>query len=80
MEDPFLRVRKSRNRVPFGCGVMYGPMTKPECRHGLLCVIHKVKKEGSNQGREFFCCPNNKESSFKYFEWVPEEPRRDVGV
>ena len=36
------------------------PMTRPECRHRLLCVIRKVKKEGSNQGREFFCCPNNK--------------------
>ena len=56
------------------------PMTRPECRHRLLCVIRKVKKEGSNQGREFFCCPNNKESSCKYFEWVPEEPRRDVDV
>ena len=41
--------------------------------------MKKVKKPGLNTGRKFFCCPNDKESSCKYFEWVPEEPYQDVG-
>ena len=50
------------------------PITKPECRHGSPCVIRKVKKEGLNKDRRFFCCPNDKENSCHFFEWVPEEP------
>jgi hypothetical protein len=41
-------------------------------------MIRKVKKEGLNKDRKFFCCPNDKESSCKYFDWVPEEPHQDV--
>jgi hypothetical protein len=54
------------------------PIARPECRHGLSCAIRKVKKEGLNKDREFFCCPNDKESSCKYFDWVPEEPYEDI--
>ena len=50
------------------------PITKPECHHGSPCVIHKVKKEGLNKDRRFFCCPNDKKSSCRFFEWVPDEP------
>jgi hypothetical protein len=53
------------------------PVARPECRHGLSCAIRKVKKEGLNKDRKFFCCPNDKESSCKYFDWMPEEPYRD---
>ena len=52
------------------------PITKPECRHGFPCVIRKLKKEGINKDRLFFCCAQ--EDSRKYFEWVPEEPYYDV--
>ena len=48
------------------------PIAKPECRHGFPCVIRKVKKEGLNKDRLFFCC--GQKDSCKYFEWVPEEP------
>ena len=47
------------------------PIAKPECRHGLECVIRKVKKEGINKDRLFFCC--SQENSCRYFEWVPEK-------
>ena len=35
-------------------------------------VTRKVKKEGLNKDRLFFCCPNDKETSCRYFEWVPK--------
>ena len=54
------------------------PLVKPECHHGFPCMIRKVKKEGLNKDRKFFCCSNDKESSCKYFDWVPEEPYQDV--
>jgi hypothetical protein len=49
------------------------PLAKPECRHGLPCAIRKVKKEGLNKDRLFFCCPNDKESTCRFFEWAPDE-------
>ena len=48
--------------------------TMPACHHGFSCVIRKMKKEGLNKDRKFFCCPNSKETSCNYFDWVPEEP------
>ena len=54
------------------------PLIKLECCHGFPCVVRKVKKEGLNKDRKFFCCPNDKESLCKYFDWVPEEPYQDV--
>ena len=50
------------------------PIAKPECRHGSPCVIRKVKKEGLNKDLRFFCCPNDKENSCRFFELVPIEP------
>ena len=48
----------------------------PVCCHGFSCVIRKVKKEGLNKDRKFFCCPSNKETPCNFFDWVPdhEEP------
>ena len=48
--------------------------SRPICRHGFPCASRKVKKEGANKDRMFFCCPNDKENSCKFFEWVPDEP------
>ncbi|CAB3988841.1 endonuclease 8-like 3 [Paramuricea clavata] len=42
---------------------------KPKCGHGLNACVRKVKKEGENQGRLFFCCPNDREKSCGFFEW-----------
>lgn len=52
---------------------------KPTCKHGLVCCIRKVKKEGSNQGRLFYCCPNEKENSCGFFEWKPRPHVDRVG-
>ncbi len=54
------------------------PLVRPDCRHGVPCAIRKVKKGGMNKDRKFFCCPNKKEVSFKYFDWVPKEPNQDA--
>ena len=54
--------------------------SRPACRHGLPCDIHKVKKEGPNKDRKFFCCPNDKENSCKYFDWMPEESYYDANL
>ena len=51
-------------------------MAKPECRHGFPWVIRKVKKEGLNKDRLFFCCAQD--DSCKYFEWVPGKPYYDT--
>ena len=49
------------------------PLAKPECRHGLPCATRKVKKEGLNKDRLFYCCRNDKESTCRFFEWAPDE-------
>ncbi len=41
--------------------------SRPTCRHGLSCIIRKVKKEGLKD-RKFFCCPNDKDNSCKFFQ------------
>ena len=48
-------------------------IAKPECCYGFSCAIRKVKKEGLNKDRLFFCCPNDKENTCRFFEWAPEE-------
>ena len=44
-------------------------LPKPKCEHGLNCCVRQVKKEGENQDRLFFCCPNEREKSCGFFEW-----------
>jgi hypothetical protein len=39
----------------------------------MVCCERKVKKDGPNQNRLFYCCP--KEDSCGFFEWKPQEPR-----
>jgi hypothetical protein len=48
-------------------------IAKPECHHGLLCVVRKVKKDGLNKDCLFFCCANDEESTCRFFEWAPDE-------
>ena len=49
------------------------PVAKPLCGHGLPCAIRKVKKEGLNKDRLFFCCASNEGNRCRFFEWAPEE-------
>ena len=44
---------------------------KPNCYHGQQTAMKRVKKDGRNKGRLFFCCANEK--SCQYFQWAPEE-------
>ncbi len=30
---------------------------RPLCQHGMVCCERKVKKDGPNQNRLFYCCP-----------------------
>jgi hypothetical protein len=39
----------------------------------MVCCERKVKKDGPNQNRLFYCCP--KEDSCGFFEWKQQEPR-----
>lgn len=70
---PFFKCSRGYN----GCNYFeWGDETiipKPVCRHGKPCRLQKVKKEGSNQGREFFCCPEPKENSCKFFKWYKDD-------
>ena len=77
--------RSSYGRPYFVCAERMNPCSfwmwadvdaaqRPVCRHGFPCASRKVKKEGVNKDRMFFCCPNDKENSCKFFEWVPDEP------
>ena len=45
---------------------------KPMCRCGKKCVMFAVKKECPNKGRSFFCCPEKREKSCRFFVWTNE--------
>ena len=54
--------------------------TGPNCNCQLPTVCKIVRKEGPNQGREFYACPNQ-DASLKcnYFQWVDEPIRTQPG-
>ena len=52
---------------------------KPFCRHDLICRTKKVKKEGLNQDRLFYCCPHPRESACDFFAWKPDEDPLEPG-
>lgn len=48
------------------------------CDCGLEAIVRTVSKEGSNQGRQFRCCPKESNSArCKYFEWLDEVDSSD---
>ena len=47
-------------------------LPKQKSGHGLNTCVRKVKKVGENQGRLFFCFPNDREKSCGFFEWKLE--------
>ena len=78
MEDLSSYALTRQNRARFEHGVAYIEIpSRPARRHGLLFVIRQVKKESPNKDRKFFCCPNDKENSCKYLDWMPEESYYD---
>ena len=46
---------------------------RPLCFHGLVCCERKVKKDGPNQNRLFYCCP--KVDACNFFAWKQQQPR-----
>ena len=46
---------------------------RARCKHGMVCTVRKVKKEGPTQNRLFYCCPQM--DSCRFFEWKEIEPR-----
>jgi hypothetical protein len=71
---PFFVCSDKKNPCSFWVWGDVLPTTKPTCHHGFQCAFRKVKKEGINKDRMFFCCPNGKEDSCRFFEWAPDEP------
>ncbi len=53
-------------------------LPKPPCYHNETCVSWTVKKEGSNKGKKFFCCPRKQDNGkCKFFQWATEEEEED---
>ncbi|XP_029139564.1 endonuclease 8-like 3 [Protobothrops mucrosquamatus] len=43
----------------------------PRCsKHSRFCVLHIVRKDGENKGRQFYACPLPREARCNYFEWA----------
>jgi hypothetical protein len=75
-------LKKSYGRPYFTCASRKNPCSlwmwadekeaeKPNCYHNEPCAVKRVKKQGPNTGKKFFCCCN--ENRCDYFEWGPEE-------
>ena len=45
----------------------------PLCSHQWPSRMLKVKKEGPNKGRSFFCCRERGENSCKFFKWTDDD-------
>ncbi|XP_053796472.1 endonuclease 8-like 3 isoform X2 [Vidua chalybeata] len=46
-------------------------MGHPRCsKHGRLCSLRVVRKDGENKGRQFYCCPLSRETRCEYFQWA----------
>ena len=71
MEDLILRVQTAKIHVPSDMWADENQIEKPNCYHGQQTVMKRVKKDGPNKGRLFFCCAN--ENSCQYFQWAPKE-------
>ena len=41
----------------------------PLCSHGLPTVLRTVRKSGKNNGRQFYCCPLERNRSCHFFLW-----------
>ena len=73
MGDRILCVQVRRILVPYGCG-----QTRRRLRNRIAIAVKRVKKEGPNMGKKFFCCCN--ENQCDYFEWGPEELPKQPGT
>ena len=49
----------------------------PLCKHGKPSRMLKVKKEGPNKDRSFFCCREREENRCKFFKWIVGDAEED---
>ena len=49
----------------------------PLCKHQWSSRMLKVKKEGPNKDRSFFCCRERGENRCKFFKWVNDEEKEE---
>lgn len=42
----------------------------PKCTCGRITVQRQCYKNNSNNGRHFFCCPNQKQMQCNFFKWI----------
>ncbi|KAI0256361.1 DNA topoisomerase [Lactifluus subvellereus] len=47
---------------------------KKYCQCDLTAVLKIVKKDGPNQGKQYWSCPNSQAAACNFFEWESEEP------
>ena len=67
---PFFVCSDRNNPCSF---LQWGDVVESPNVHGLTCCVRKIKKDRPNQGRLFYCCPNDKENSCGFFEWKTKE-------
>ena len=58
---------QSSNATP--ANVTPSENTTPLCSHGLPTVLRTVRKSGKNHGRQFYCCPLERNRSCHFFLW-----------
>ena len=75
---PFFVCSDQSNPCSFWVWSDVQPIAKPECRHGFPCVIRKVKKEGVNKDRLFFCCAQEIHANTSNGCPPPHEPNPDA--
>ena len=49
----------------------------PLCKHQYPSRMLKVKKEGPNKDRSFFCCREREEKRCKFFKWADDDVEED---
>ena len=49
----------------------------PLCNHQWASRMLKVKKEGPNKDRSFFCCREGGENRCKFFKWANDEEKEE---
>ena len=70
-ERPYFTCADCENPCSLWMWADKNQIEKPNCYHGQQTAIKRVKKDGPNKGRLFFCCASEK--SCQYFQWTPEE-------
>jgi DNA topoisomerase-3 len=59
--------------------VTFQAVQKKYCQCELTAVLKIVKKEGANQGRHYWSCPNSQAAACAFFEWE-DDPASAVNV